>query len=409
MTSLTATRTTASPPSVGRLASSASGTPEPLGPRCFGSSVCTPFGWHQHTTDIDEQAGLLRGWQQRYRQLSPGAFEGSLTEASLDGVRLMHETTSHALLQHGCLPTGTLAIGLPLSGGTSLRLCGQSCRAQHLIVFSGQAGFEFRSPGSLQIVDLVLETEVLQSPGSPADPELEAILAGDPHLRLLPLPWRRCLLQLADDVLKALAPGIPQHPVHAWHGEAAGCRHGTAVPASASPRFEPARSAADMPPHTTTALPSATQRALMRKAIQETVLEALAATRPAGPRRSQQQLQRIVLEARSLLAPADGVLPECIGPPGIGDACQQLGLSRRSLQHAFQQVLGISPLAWLRAVRLDGARRAIKQQCSVAEAATAWGFWHLGRFARDYARLFGERPSDTARRCRDAGRSSLRT
>jgi len=29
--------------------------------------------------------------------------------------------------------------------------------------------------------------------------------------------------------------------------------------------------------------------------------------------------------------------------------------------------------------------------------ANAWGFWHMGQFARDYRRLFGELPSDTLR------------
>jgi len=32
---------------------------------------------------------------------------------------------------------------------------------------------------------------------------------------------------------------------------------------------------------------------------------------------------------------------------------------------------------------------------TVTQVATHWGFLHLGEFARDYQRLFGERPSET--------------
>lgn len=43
----------------------------------------------------------------------------------------------------------------------------------------------------------------------------------------------------------------------------------------------------------------------------------------------------------------------------------------------------MSPLHYQRAQRLNGARQAIKQHQRIADAATAWGFWHFGRFSRE--------------------------
>jgi AraC family ethanolamine operon transcriptional activator len=89
-------------------------------------------------------------------------------------------------------------------------------------------------------------------------------------------------------------------------------------------------------------------------------------------------------------------------PPSIGQLCKSLGVSRRWLQFSFNEVLQISPLAYLRAMRLDGARRMLARGSvgtRVKDAVEAYGFWHLSRFSRDYQKMFGELPSETLRRC----------
>lgn len=90
-------------------------------------------------------------------------------------------------------------------------------------------------------------------------------------------------------------------------------------------------------------------------------------------------------------------------PLQVQDLCRELHLSRRSLQDSFRTVLGISPLWYLRTLRLDGARRSLLAGCSVQQAVERWGFWHWSRFSRDYRRLFGELPSATFRRAGELG------
>lgn len=86
----------------------------------------------------------------------------------------------------------------------------------------------------------------------------------------------------------------------------------------------------------------------------------------------------------------------------VVDLCQRFQISRRTLQYAFQDVMGMSPNAYLRTIRLNGVRRCLRDPksgvMSVQQAAADWGFWHLSQFARDYQGLFGELPSERLKR-----------
>lgn len=87
----------------------------------------------------------------------------------------------------------------------------------------------------------------------------------------------------------------------------------------------------------------------------------------------------------------------------LGDLCQALGVSARSLQTAFQTQTGQSPMAYWRGVRLDQVRAALLNPRSagfigIANVAAAHGFFHLGHFSVQYRQRFGETPAQTHRR-----------
>jgi AraC family ethanolamine operon transcriptional activator len=73
-------------------------------------------------------------------------------------------------------------------------------------------------------------------------------------------------------------------------------------------------------------------------------------------------------------------------------------VSERTLHYAFQEVRGLTPMAYFRACRLNAVRQGLKtvaDTASVQQIAQRWGFWHPGEFAAAYRRLFGELPSRT--------------
>lgn len=75
------------------------------------------------------------------------------------------------------------------------------------------------------------------------------------------------------------------------------------------------------------------------------------------------------------------------------------GISARTLQLGFRKTKNTSPMAYLRLLRLHGARadllRSRPEKGRVSAIALAHGFTHLSLFSREYRREFGELPSQT--------------
>jgi AraC-like DNA-binding protein len=77
------------------------------------------------------------------------------------------------------------------------------------------------------------------------------------------------------------------------------------------------------------------------------------------------------------------------------------GVGPRTLQKGFQQHLGMSPMEYLRDVRLRRAHEELRAAdpfaASVADVARRWGFTHLGRFASAHEAKYGQKPLSTLR------------
>ena len=86
-------------------------------------------------------------------------------------------------------------------------------------------------------------------------------------------------------------------------------------------------------------------------------------------------------------------------PVYLADLCAATGASERTIEQVFQKAYGVSPLRYLKLRRLNLARQRLRDgapgRTRVTDVAFDCGFWELGRFAADYAALFGESPSQT--------------
>jgi AraC family ethanolamine operon transcriptional activator len=95
-------------------------------------------------------------------------------------------------------------------------------------------------------------------------------------------------------------------------------------------------------------------------------------------------------------------------PLRLSELCRHAQLKIRSLEYGFREVTGLTPIAYIRSLRLNAVRRALlndgpAQRRSISEIAMDTGFWHLSQFARDYRLFFGETPTQTRRRSQMTG------
>lgn len=319
----------------------------------FSSSVTLPgFACAcAHNHDADEAAERLQAWDQVYRQLAPGPFEGHTTELWFESMQMFRERSNRRVYQAGRSWPGSVAFGILLEMDGQARFCGQAMDLDTLLVHGAADEFDLVTSPMLDVVGIAIPQDRLtwlESPrGAPGD---------DPASRLVRMkpPAAACIREVLQSIFDTIE----------------------ADPAQLAP-------------------------AAVREQIRDDVIDALAAATwdgvaqptPAPRHTSQRAIVRRATE--HVLAHRDE-------PVSVERLCELVGASRRSLQYAFEHTLGISPLGYLRVARLHGVRRELKSTprgaASIQDVAARWGFWHLGHFTTHYRQLFGCRPSETPRR-----------
>ena len=304
----------------------------------------------QSTKDFDEQAVLLDGWNQGYAQLSSGGFEGYVSEMRFDGLHLFMEYSSQSLFQNGQLPEDLIAVGVPLQFNGNGLFCGSTCNHQSMHIFSGENGFEFFSPTQLIMGGMVVKRAQLEPWLSEQD--IDIINSKTQKSRLMPLEIHK-------------AQSVRSFMMGAF----------------------------DMVSQTPQLLHQTNIKHSLTKTVMSLLAEGLVdSISTLEDKPTSLKCWKIINDTREL------VQQHADSPLSVADVCKVLGISRRTLQYCFQNLLNTNPATYLRAERLNGVRRMLRTSHSVTEAAAHWGFWHFGHFSQEYKKMFGELPSLTYKR-----------
>jgi len=131
----------------------------------------------------------------------------------------------------------------------------------------------------------------------------------------------------------------------------------------------------------------------MEYEISRRLLSVLAASNPAASPPPSRMRDRAVRKA------AEYIEENAQEPINLRELCLITGVSDRTLRYGFLERYDITPKAFLQSFRLNGVRRELRRadpaSTKISDIANYWGFWHMGKFAADYRRLFGELPSET--------------
>jgi AraC-like DNA-binding protein len=104
----------------------------------------------------------------------------------------------------------------------------------------------------------------------------------------------------------------------------------------------------------------------------------------------------------AIRAAVDVIEAEAHLPLTLSSIAARSQVSVRSLQQGFKRHLGMSPMSYLREVRLRRAHQALLESdpssVTVASVAYDWGFTNLGRFAAAHTARYDEPPAKTLRR-----------
>jgi AraC family ethanolamine operon transcriptional activator len=311
----------------------------------------------QTSADFEQQASLLSGWNQDYAQLSAGGFEGYVSELRFDDLHLFLEYSSQSLFQQGQLGADTIAVGVPLSFSGNGLFCGAACNQQSMHIFSGKSGFEFFSPTQLLMAGISVQADVLLDQLNDEDRATAVGHISDANLLNIDSAKTQALRELMSGAFEM----VTQHPQ---------LLHNTKNQAS------------------------------LQQSVISLLTECLVDTVDSVDKATQ-QLAISHTKCRDIIAAARNLVLENVDMPiSVAEVCQQLGISRRTLQYCFHNLLNTTPMAYLRAQRLNGVRSMLKSVQTVTEAAAHWGFWHFGHFSQEYKKMFGELPSATFKKLR---------
>lgn len=192
-----------------------------------------------------------------------------------------------------------------------------------------------------------------------------------------------------EDACSAQLGHALAHPIEFQLGMDLRCGHGQAwkslIQFLASPVFAP----------------NGAQHQLVGQQIEHLLVTMLLTQHPHNYTRALQQPAQI--PPRHYVQRAeDYILAHYAEPIALDTLARHASISSRSLHKGFQQHKGLSPISFLRLVRLQHVREALlqarnnAQPVNITRIALNAGFTHLGHFTQAYRRQFGEPPTQTA-------------
>lgn len=303
--------------------------------------------------DIDHFSEVGHAWDIDFRQLDPGHLNARLLQAITGNVQLVEARFDRRIEQQGCSPADYFTIAVPLSTDPNLVWRRRRVSPGSVLIYRSGSEIDGASRPGFHVVALsIREAAFNRLAVTLGHPEVAGLVG---TIDVVSLPAARLQRLQAD--LRSVCSSLRRN-----------------LSGSIRPR----------------------QRTMLEHRLPAMMVHALAESVPSPPPSPIRDRQRALRTALDFI---DAHRCDAISVRGL---CRVTGASERTLQYAFRERFDVTPNAYLKAVRLQAVRRQLRRSIpgrnTIANYANELGFWHMGQFAADYRRHFGELPSETLRR-----------
>lgn len=299
--------------------------------------------------DVDEQALYIRGWNQNYEQISAGSFTGYIEELWINHIQFINEYANQSVHQIGTCWENSCCFIIPLQQNGHALFQNKIMTINTPMILHANEVLDYRTSTQQHAIGIVLNNDILI--------QLSSLRGCQAIERLLK----------KDKTLSFDQSHLPK------------------LKQSLTQLFQMSKSELFYSNH------------LNRNYILEHIFSLLFSSFQIDQENAHElkipSYRKIVNKTKELIMNDPSL------PPTISEICRQLGVSQRTLQICFHEIMDACPKQYLKAIRLNQVRRCLKQadpmQHTIQDIAFNWGFWHASHFTASYKAMFGELPSQT--------------
>ncbi len=300
------------------------------------------------TSDIDELTAAQPGRNRRYLQLGKGALSAELSHVKLPAVQLYRERLNVGLHIEAAPSDLRVSFSIPLFVGDGVRFCNGEVTPRALVRATG-GEWDIRVDSGIDFISCVFDRNYFEKRGF--------------------------------DVR-----GRPVDPTWLEIGMSRGCP-------DALFRFE---ACVHRVLHNSARKMDATAPEIERQITAQLLELAIVALASSA---EDSRLDAAFCRRRAVKRAVEYLQDRPDSLCTIPELCEVAGVSQRTLEYGFRDLLGVTPVRYARLLRLNSVRQALLKSTdpneTVTKVALRYGFTELGRFAVEYRQLFGERPSET--------------
>ena len=305
-----------------------------------------------NATDIAELAESHKPWDMSHTQLSSGSFRSQTNFVRSDRVTVYRQWWNRKVMARGTSPADYVVVGTTTNGSVQVNWCGRDLSRERFACTQPRGDVDFTTSESSDQVVALIRADVLKHYSGEAEQGAEP---RGLHMN--------CRKQMGSELIATIQEILSRY-------------------ASQPNLLKDPHECQD---------------------FESQVLSALAACANWGPLPNEDRSRR-----REAVRSASAYAESQHRRTTVPQLAEAAGVSQRTLEYAFRECLGLTPLQFLRRCRLNHAHRDLRSATPesklVTDVAISWGFSDLGRFAAEHRRLFGENPSQTLARAQSPSR-----